>query len=169
MSQMHNEIWHGTKALILICSDTRSDEDDLLTLTDKWDKQREGDTQGMAKGRKLQRKGQYMQEKRLLLVRGGAWLVIKSASGVNQAIGIVGLWGVTGCFDHAHHLLQVLCLIKNKSLQEVTVSSQRCQGLSSVTSLLMNPRKSMKIVNCQILFHHKNSPRRACEKQRWGS
>lgn len=106
-------------------------------------------SQGMEKGRKLQRKGQYMQEKRLLLDRGGAWLVIKPASGVNQAIGIVGLWGVTSCFDHADHLLQVLCLIKNKSLEEVTVSSQRCQQLSSVTWLLMNPRKSMKIVNCR--------------------
>lgn len=166
---MHNEIWHGTKALILICSDTRSDEDDLLTLTDKWDKQREWDTQGMEKGRKLQRKGQYMQEKRLLLVKGGAWLVIKPASGVNQAIGIVGLWGVTGCFDHAHHLLQVLHLIKNKSLQKVTVSSQRSQRLSSVASLLMNPRQSMKIVNCQILFHHRNSPGRAWERQWWVS
>lgn len=67
----------------------------------------------MEKGRKLQRKGQYMQEKRLLLVRGGAWLVIKAASGVNQAIGIVGLWGVAGCFDHAHLLLQILRLINN--------------------------------------------------------
>lgn len=124
---------------------------------------------GDGEGKETPRKGTIYARKRLLLVRGGAWLVIKSASGVNQAIGIVGLWGVTGCFDHAHHLLQVLCLIKNKSLQEVTVSSQRCQGLSSVTSLLMNPRKSMKIVNFQILFHHRNSPRRACEKQRWGS
>ena len=95
-----------------------------------------------------------MQEKSLLFVRGGCRSVIKPASGVNQAIGSVGLWGVTGYFNHTHHLLQVLRLIKNKALREVTLSSQQCQRLSAVTSLLMNPRKSMNTVNCQILFYH---------------
>lgn len=120
-------------------------------------------------GKETPKKGTIYARKKAAVSQRGSLVSNQIGIRGHQAIGIVGLWGVTGCFDHAHHLLQVLCLIKNKSLQEVTVSSQRCQGLSSVTSLLMNPRKSMKIVNCQILFHHKNSPRRACEKHRWGS
>lgn len=57
MSQMHNEIWHGTKALILICSDTRSDEDDLVTLTDKWDEHWEQDTRGKRREGNIKEKG----------------------------------------------------------------------------------------------------------------
>lgn len=118
-------------------------------------------------GKETPKKWTIYARKKAAVSQGGAWLVIKLASGVNQAVEITGLWGVTGCFDHADHLHRVLCLIKNKSLQKVKVSSQQRQRLSSVTSLLMNPSKSMKIVNCQILFHHKNTPRRACEKQWW--
>lgn len=111
MSQMHNEIWHGTKALILICSDTWSDEDDLLTLTDKWDKHRERDTRRIKKANKLQRKGQYLQVGRLLVVVGGG---VRRQSNryprVNQAIGIVGPWGVTAALITLISCSRFLCV-----------------------------------------------------------
>lgn len=56
MSQMHNEIWHGTKALILIGSDARSDERDLVTPTDKWDERWEQDTPGTGRQGNMKRK-----------------------------------------------------------------------------------------------------------------
>lgn len=107
MSQMHNEIWHGTKALILICSDTRSDEDDLLTLTDKWDERRERDTQGEKKGRKHERKGTIYASRKAAFSRSmGASLVINSVSRVSRAICIFGLWTVGACY-----IIHTICSI----------------------------------------------------------
>lgn len=96
MSQMHNEIWHGTKALILICPDTWSDEDDLLTLTDKWDEHRVRNTQEMKKGRKVKSAGKVYVSREVAFIQ---WEVSWK---LNQYLGPIRSSVV--CFNISHHI-----------------------------------------------------------------